>query len=746
MGSSFQEDESFIQETPSHGLTQLDFAKKPRNYRFEIRVKDKALQVPVAKIIGHRSHLTGSAVDFEAFSRVDLSINPTQYRVQEPTRIGVTQTIAGAWVDYYGYGLPKIILQGTTGWNPNKFRPKTKSRFADIATGVSNRISRLKTLKGLSDKNKPTGLQDFVRLRNRIHRAYAILLEKLHLDFSQRIQDQVQLCFYAWDTEDYFIVLIDTFELQRNATRPTLYDYNIQMTVIGSVVDKTPLRNDLKLFYKPKNRLSAILRQFKKWKKVAENILALPKALTEDIQRLATTVDGLNQKIEDVIVGTASIITVPFETMTDLANSFRALGNSLLATVEIPNKVKDDLHNQMLETLCAIESLKTYKKLFKDGFDDLFNDAPWANLTCSSTLGIPPDPTSVEPPVDTEDEDRLPTDTDPTNLYLPKPPQGFSTQSTTGPYLTKEVDIQVGDTLESIILKNGGLPKDVAQVWQQIATMNNLEYPYVVPDAAFQTEHYASVELYIYGTPGTVIPSGTKVGTDDVTEDGSSVMFQTQSEVTIPAGGSIPVTVVSENAGAFANVKPQAIKNFYDKTGTLTTIAGVVHLENPLQAEGGKIIRVMKPGDKLLLPVTGDVRDTDPVVERSDNNEENLFGNDLKLDLDGDLVPDGAGDLDAVKGLDNMTVAIRDHLLAERGELIKHPRYGFGVERVIGGGGNETEVAIAKIELQTTIFQDPRIKKVESLTLVKTGDILSAEMNLVTIDDKSRPTKTTLPL
>lgn len=747
MGSSFKDDADFLSSTLSHGLTQRDFARKPRTYRFEIRAVDPGIRVAARRVIlNSGGDISAGKLDKDLIARVDLSINPTQYRLIEPTRIGVTQTIAGAWIDYYGYGLPKIVLQGTTGWKPKKFFPNSKSRYAEVATGFANRVARLKTLQGLIKKEDPTGLQDFVKLRNGIHRAYARIVEELNVDLSQKIQDQVQLCFYAWDTEDYFIVLIDSFELQRNASRPTLYDYNIQMTVIGTVINKQPLANELKQFYKPKNRLFAISSQFQRWKQVAENIIGLPKSWVEDVQIIAGQVDTLNQSIEDVLVGVVEVIAVPFTAMTDLSLAFRDLADSLLNFTEIPNKVKNDLHMQIVETLCAVESLKTYEKLFKESFDDLFSDAPWANLTCSSTMGIPPDPTSATPAVDLENQSRPVTDTDPTNLYLPNAPSKSLQQSTTGAFHLQEVDIQEGDTIETVILKNGGLPQDVAQVWQQIATINDLEYPYIVPDVNFQTQVFSVGTITIFGTPGTVIPSGTRVGTFDVTEDGSSIIYRTQAEVTIPAGGVISVAVTAENAGAFANVKALSIVGFFDETGASKTIAGVDHIENQSSTQDGRIYRVLKPGDKLKLPVTGDIRDTDPVVERSAINDENLFGNDLKLDESGDFVADGAGDLAVVKGLDNMSVAIRDHLLTARGELIKHPKYGFGIERVVGSGGDQIGIAVAKIELLSTILQDPRIRKVESLTLVRTEDILNAEMNIITIDEKSRLTRTTLPL
>lgn len=46
----------------------------------------------------------------------DLFIRPEDLSITTPTRMSVTQTLGGAWVDEFGQGLDSITLSGTLGW------------------------------------------------------------------------------------------------------------------------------------------------------------------------------------------------------------------------------------------------------------------------------------------------------------------------------------------------------------------------------------------------------------------------------------------------------------------------------------------------------------------------------------------------------------------------------------------------------------------------------------------------------
>lgn len=736
----------------THGLTQADFSKKPQRYRFEIVCLNSTLITKIAAI-------TGQAVGSDGVvKRVDLIINPQTYRVSEPTRKGLTQTVAGAWADWYGLGLFSVNLTGTTGYNPEKARKATAINPIPIIAATQQAVQDLQdtlaAIKGVSNSNTPTGLKDFVELRNRIHRTYARLLKDLNIDYSSPLQDQLQLRFYAWDTEDYFIVLIDNFELNRSSSRPMLYDYSIAMTVIGFPhLGPQEKKDFLAQYYNAGSRLAAIKNQVDKFVQTAEILSDAISGVILDIAQVvsstAVVCNELSNDIQNVLTGAANVILMPLKAVEILSMSVRNLAQTFVNLEQIPVILKNDIHNQMLETLCSLNALTTYKSLFQVPFSGTFGQAPWANLTCSSTLGLPPSPLSPNLGVDLPLAPSPATASPLQQLSLPSQPLSVadvSSHQPTADFRIKEIVVAEGDSVESVIYKNGGLDTDVAQVWQQIVTLNDLEYPYVAPTASFQKEVFAAVMVTLYGTPGTSFPQGTRVATSPTTPGAQAIVFDTLAVAVVGAHGSVSVAAEAEQAGDFANVQAGAINQVLDDVGNPMIITGLAFVENAAKASGGKIWKVLLPGDKLKIPVTVNATKSDTYLDRQDDNDKNLFGVDLALDASGDLVTDATQDLVSVGGLDNMAAAVGDRLSLDTEELIKHPQYGLNEARMVGEPGDANHVALAKIELQATLLQDPRIKAVQSLTVIKTASQLNAKLNLLLTNEATTPVGISLPL
>lgn len=76
---------------------------------------------------------------------------------------------------------------------------------------------------------------------------------------------------------------------------------------------------------------------------------------------------------------------------------------------------------------------------------------------------------------------------------------------------------------------------------------------------------YAAGTVQITGTPGTVIPLGTKVKSD-------VMIFTIDEEKVIPANGTAEVTAVCDEAGANGNVPAEAINSFAITVPGLTSV------------------------------------------------------------------------------------------------------------------------------------------------------------------------------
>lgn len=95
----------------------------------------------------------------------------------------------------------------------------------------------------------------------------------------------------------------------------------------------------------------------------------------------------------------------------------------------------------------------------------------------------------------------------------------------------------------------------------------------------------ASGEVNITGTPGTIIPAGTVVATPaDLMLSVAAIEYETTADATIPAGGSIAVSLQAKVAGEGGNALANTINVL------ATYIAGVSAVNNPTALTGGQNI------------------------------------------------------------------------------------------------------------------------------------------------------------
>ena len=108
------------------------------------------------------------------------------------------------------------------------------------------------------------------------------------------------------------------------------------------------------------------------------------------------------------------------------------------------------------------------------------------------------------------------------------------------------------------------------------------------------------------------------------------------------------------------------------------------------------------------------------------------FGTDLFLtsdlfslsqtSLQGEVESNLYGDLKTVTGLQNLKQAIIHRLLTVRGELEYHPEYGSNITRIIGNKNTFEWREKCKLEIQSTVLSDPRVEKVDGITVYHKGN------------------------
>ena len=133
---------------------------------------------------------------------VTLVIRPEDLRRTEPGLLTPVQTLGGAWIDDFGPGLQQIAISGTTGWRG----------------GVSG-----------------DGGEQFVLLRDLIWVQWHA--QRANAVANGQTPDTIKLIFV--DTLDQIVAQVapGQFSLARNRSRPLLYQYALNMTVIADNLD-----------------------------------------------------------------------------------------------------------------------------------------------------------------------------------------------------------------------------------------------------------------------------------------------------------------------------------------------------------------------------------------------------------------------------------------------------------------------------------------------------------------------------
>jgi len=130
-------------------------------------------------------------------------------------------------------------------------------------------------------------------------------------------------------------------------------------------------------------------------------------------------------------------------------------------------------------------------------------------------------------------------------------------------------------------------------------------------------------------------------------------------------------------------------------------------------------LNILRPGDKYLIPTpirngfsqapaAKDIKTTEGLTEL-----ERSLGSDLKLTSKFDLALSSSGDFEVVSGADNMAQAVLTKLQYERGEVIRYPE--LGADLVVGTKFPALETL--RDGVINTLLQDNRIQTVENLRL-----------------------------
>lgn len=245
---------------------------------------------------------------------ITLAIRPQELTRTDPSRIQVTQTLAGAWSDNFGPGIGSIVISGHTGWHRSQEGTDT-----------------------------PDGLQRFKNLRTQVFDEWHS--RKQNAVNAGRDPDQIQLIFA--DKLDDFAVVVqpNTFIMRRSKSQPLLVVYQISLTILSTTIDPVNATTPKLIANSPSDLQAAAL-----------------KSLNSSITNLQTYL----QDIQNFIDSTLATPVKGF--MTTTAKLYTTVSNNINQASAIADELVHIAHltaqtgMNAIRTVAAIAGLPSFTK------------------------------------------------------------------------------------------------------------------------------------------------------------------------------------------------------------------------------------------------------------------------------------------------------------------------------------------------------------------------------------------------
>lgn len=145
--------------------------------------------------------------------------------------------------------------------------------------------------------------------------------------------------------------------------------------------------------------------------------------------------------------------------------------------------------------------------------------------------------------------------------------------------------------------------------------------------------------------------------------------------------------------------------------------------DDPLQASD----RVLLSGSQIKIPTT--VAESQP----TDTAVTDILMTDCMLTNRRLTIDPLTGDFALVVGRENLKQALVHRIITDPGELMYHPGYGCKIQRRRGNKNTPVATLLGRMDVQDALEQEPRLKRINSITTTSTGDVLAATVDVTPI-------------
>lgn len=415
------------------------------------------LRIPIG---GLNAELGGSEVIDNIFP---LILNPQFISMSDPFTVQPTPTLdGGLFVEENGVVMRQLSIRGHTGWFPKPNRSLQASTFGTPDTASFE-------TRGVQVPVALSGQRHFQFLQDRVFRIYGDLKR------DPALAKDTSLIFHNVKDDEHWLCVPQNFTLERDARRPLLYVYNIEMLVVDRAgvfaVD----------FSEDKPLLDAIKDGIRTIRSAVDNVAATIQDVNGFINEIADVASGALGVIDDAL----NVVSAASDFLQAGANVIAQPLNKLAQIVTDTDQVIEDLLNSPIraaETVAqsfrnlqnAVEKFQIHPRFLDNVVQDqLIDERRRQELTTSSSRSAL-DTAAANPPKSA------------TELAN----QG--TSNLAGDKLRAQGELGVGrneprfpSAQERVINQEDTLPRLAARflgdarLWRKIAALNGLRPPFI---------------------------------------------------------------------------------------------------------------------------------------------------------------------------------------------------------------------------------------------------------------------------
>ncbi len=251
---------------------------------------------------------------------------------------------------------------------------------------------------------------------------------------------------------------------------------------------------------------------------------------------------------------------------------------------------------------------------------------------------------------------------------------------------------------------------------------------------------------YWNGTDWVSLTSADHGWTDGTISAGTKTLGQTGSVVFTQPSDWQHTSIATDPTGPatdlyWLKITVSSALTVTSAQSVISTASGIVKVSNVSGFAGGKIWKVMHPGDVILIPRTeGSVAN---VVYGAKKDYDAMFGIDIAVGADGefDVANETLNDLKRVYGVKNLVQALRNRIQTQRRYYSYHPEYGTDLPYYIGRKNITHWQDLVKVDIKGGVQLDPRIAEVKQFKMIIDGQRISMNFDAIPINQH-----TSLPL